>query len=337
MEEKIAFVHPAARTEFFENVKDSLILDFWEGLYSFFDVPRASFQKYRYGKLLIPATLFEAMLSGFSIADRDYFEGKISRRPASWGASLGGKATQALHPELYWNSPGLAKLLEHSRKKAQQRSFDINLPLTEDLCEFLGAFIGDGFVGSYRGHNIIEISGDSTLDQDYLTSHLPEICKNLFGGLRGRVNYVKGKNAMRLRFHSKSLLKLLTERFKFPLGLKSHSVRIPEELMSAEDNFVFATIRGIFDTDGCVFFDKRKHYRRHYPRITFQTVSKQLYLQLKSFLGRYFRLHARKKSRREVYSIEIYGHSQLKKYLRLIGFSNRRHLSKCLEIAPTGI
>ena len=48
-------------------------------------------------------------------------------------------------------------------------------------------------------------------------------------------------------------------------------------------------IRGIFDTDGGVFLDKRKIYKTKYPRIIFQTVSKPLFEQLSSILSKNFK------------------------------------------------
>lgn len=61
--------------------------------------------------------------------------------------------------------------------------------------------------------------------------------------------------------------------------------------MQSKDELVRATIRGIFDTDGCVFIDKRKSYKLYYPRIALQTVSKDLYNQLVSYLSRHFSLY----------------------------------------------
>ena len=42
---------------------------------------------------------------------------------------------------------------------------------------------------------------------------------------------------------------------------------------------------------GCVFIDKRKSYKLYYPRIALQTVSKDLYNQLVSYLSRHFSLY----------------------------------------------
>lgn len=160
-------------------------------------------------------------------------------------------------------------------------------------------------------------------------------------GLKFHTSFPKASNSIRTINNSKFLSFLLTKRFGFPLGVKCHAVKIPEEIINSETTFVFATIRGIFDTDGCVFIDKRNAYKNPYPRITFVTVSKQLYLQLKAFLENYFSLYCAKKmpaeseyNRSPRYEITIYGKKQLEKWVQLIGFSNERHLSKIKTLKP---
>ena len=90
-----------------------------------------------------------------------------------------------------------------------------------------------------------------------------------------------------------------------------------------------ATIRGIFDTDGCVFLDKRKAYKKPYPRVTLQSASIDLINQLEDYLSKDFNLYVNK-SNRDGYRnyIEIYGHKQLERFLKQIGFSNKRHLNR---------
>ena len=90
-----------------------------------------------------------------------------------------------------------------------------------------------------------------------------------------------------------------------------------------------ATVRGIFDTDGCVFLDKRDPYKKPYPRITLQLSSQKLINQLENHLSRNFKLYVNRNNRDGYRNyIEIYGHGQLEMFLKQIGFSNKRHLSK---------
>lgn len=201
-------------------------------------------------------------------------------------------------------------------------NFDDKQPLSKELCEFIGAFIGDGCIGKCGSYYFVQFTGHSELDKEYHLNTVIPIAKKLFN-LIPSVRYID--NTIRISLYSKKLISMLHERFGMPLGPKSKTVEIPKEILNSNPSNVFFTIRGIFDTDGCVFIDKRKIYLKPYPRITLQTVSKPLYHQLKNYFNLYHRENM--KGKQNAY-IEVYGHVQIDKWLKLIGFSNRRHLSK---------
>ena len=94
-----------------------------------------------------------------------------------------------------------------------------------------------------------------------------------------------------------------------------------------------STIRGLFDTDGGIFFDKRKSYCKPYPRIFFNTVSKGLFSQVSDFLSRNFKFYSSYRKENKSYGLEIYGYKNLKKWMTLVGFSNERHLRKIASVA----
>ena len=132
---------------------------------------------------------------------------------------------------------------------------------------------------------------------------------------------------------SKYLFILLLKRFKIPLGKKCYSVMIPEEVLEDKEKFI-RTVRGIFDTDGCVFFDKRKSYKTPYVRIVLQLSNKILIKQIVSFLNslginnRYHEVIRKNKHKNDAYCIQINGVKNVKDYLNQIGFSNSRHGNK---------
>ncbi|MFA4855419.1 MAG: LAGLIDADG family homing endonuclease [archaeon] len=206
------------------------------------------------------------------------------------------------------------------------------LSLSRDLCEFVGAVIGDGCIDRYltkdgKSKYHVNITGDAELDKDYLSVHLPLIVQNIFNADSG-FYFRKDCRCIVLNIYNELLFSTLTKRFGFVPGNKTFTVSIPEEIIEAGGDFLFAAIRGIFDTDGCIFLDKRKIYKKPYPRITLQIVSKPLFLQLKKALEKHFSLYTHYSPKRECYSLEIYGFRQLEKWMRLIGFSNQRHLRK---------
>ena len=109
----------------------------------------------------------------------------------------------------------------------------------------------------------------------------------------------------------------------FNVGVKNYRVSIPSSIYKSKlVNFV---IRGIFDTDGYIFVDKRKIYKTPYVRIGVSTKSKTLYDQLKLIMlkGKY-NVYTRIDKRYGIYNLEIYGNKQVKKWLKEFGFSNTK-------------
>ena len=248
------------------------------------------------------------------------------------GRRKGGLTTYKKYPHIFENGRriGLQKLLELHN----QRSFDINLELSTDLCEFVGAFVGDGFTGRYCKHYVTQFTGDARYESEYFRSSLAPIVQRLFN----IAPHIKTSgNTLRMNFYSKSLHLLLTKRFCMPLGRKNLTVKIPEEIIGRGQEFIAAALRGIADTEGTVYFDLRPNYDVPYPRIQICTTSSPLASQIRGILEKMrFSIYnyEYERTERHAFHIEIYGLTQLQKWLREIGFSNDKHLNKIRQYAP---
>ncbi len=198
------------------------------------------------------------------------------------------------------------------------------IKLNKEICELIGAFIGDGYLSSKY---LMGISGDKNLDEDYLKNYLQSLIKRNFPFTKPKIYYKKKENTIMLRVYSKQLFNFFLNT-GFKQGKKAHTVTIPKKIVENEE-FLKATIRGIFDTDGCIFLDKRKAYIKPYPRITLQLASIGLINQIENYLKKDFTLYVSKNNRDGYRNyVEIYGHKQLEKFLKQIGFSNKRHKDK---------
>ena len=317
-DKRIAFFNECDLILFFEQLKLTKKYKTWKQFYLKNAIPRNSFNNYKSGRNLLPENIFNKLLNSLDQQNQEVWLQKIYFKNSNWGGIKGGQEKYKKYPEH----------LERFRKiKREMRpTFDFNMKLNEKLCEFIGAFIGDGFIGKYGSHYMLEFTGDSRFDKEYL-NEMAQIGKDLFRIKKPYFYKVKNRNVLRLKLYSKSLLEFLQKRFNFNKGKKCYTVKIPVEIINSDKKLIFATIRGIFDTDGCVFFDKRKIYKNPYPRITFLTTSPDLFFQLKDFLSNYFKLYTRKSKRRGHY-LEVYGQKQFSKWMSLIGFSNSRHLNK---------
>lgn len=207
---------------------------------------------------------------------------------------------------------------------------ELNEEIGEFIGAFIGAFIGDGYMSNLRKKKniyVVGISGNQILDENYLKNRLLPIVKKHFPNTNPRLFYRKDENTLVLLIYSRELCDYLIS-LGFSFGPKSRTVTIPSMIVQSEI-LMNATIRGIFDTDGCVFLDKRKEYNKPYPRITIKIASIPLIEQLETYLSKNFSLYVDKRNRdRKRNTLEIYGHQQLERFLKQIGFSNKRHLSK---------
>lgn len=328
MTDFINFIEDKSKKEFFYNVKKEANKS-WKQIGLDNQIPKCSSERYRNGSVSIPMIVFNKFLNYLSKEDKSVVLNQIKIISSKEWLSLGGKNAYKKNEPIfqYGRLKGLKSMKDRGRKI---KTFDFpNFKLSEDICEFVGTFIGDGFFNCYKNKVYqIEFSGDKRFDLDYYTRIVIPIIKREIPELNPRISFVKNKNTIKIRFFSKQLFCFLKQEFGFKPGVKTYTVTIPERIINAGEPYIDRTIRGIFDTDGTVFFDKRKAYKKPYPRISLQIVSEPLYIQLKNYLSRYFSLNEGKNKNRKTYYIEVYGFESLRKWMSKIGFSNDRHLIK---------
>lgn len=292
------------------------------------NIPRSSLDSYK-GKQAIPEETFHKLENYLDAASKSKFRRNLIIVDSKGWLSLGGKNAYSKNAEKFRKGriKGM-RAIKRMGNKTKTYNF-LDFVLSKEICEFIGAFIGDGFFNCYNNKLYqIEFSGDKRFDEDYYTKVIIPIIKKEIPELNPRISFVKNKNTLKVRLFSKKLFCFLKQEFGFQPGVKTYDVRIPKRIMDAGDEFINRTIRGIFDTDGTVFFDKRKKYKLPYPRICLQIVSEPLYNQLKDYLRGKFKMRTGNYKNRGIYYIEVYGFENLKKWMSEIGFSNNRHLNK---------
>ena len=283
--------------ELIKNFKDTKQFT-WSQLSDFLDIKYGKLNSYYYENTLISED-FYIKLDPKKIFSKFILE----RLKDNWGVVKGGK-----------NSPGTLK--------------KINLPdFGLDLAELYGIMLGDGC--SYRlfyyssrkdkrGVYTIRVIGDSRLDKKYLLTYVKPLIEKLFN-ISVRVCYIKNTNAMYLECHSKSLVEFF-EKIGFPPGNKiKNKLRIPNWIKKNPE-FLKVCLRGLYDTDGSVY--KLTNQNSH--QICFTNANFPLMNDVRNSLLN-FGVNCSKISGTDLY---ITKKSELRKFLKLIGFCNNRHLSK---------
>lgn len=146
--------------------------------------------------------------------------------------------------------------------------------LTELQSKILGILFGDGSLSKNRGSIQITIAGHKFEDREYLIGHVRPMFELLFAKTL-KVLLVNDQNTMVLYGCSKRVALTLHE-WGMPLGRKKLSSLTPATPLE-EVSF----IRGLFDTDGCV-------YRKYgpYKQIQFKSANRDLLTYVKECLVR---------------------------------------------------
>jgi len=169
-----------------------------------------------------------------------------------------------------------------------------------------------------RGVFVMRIVGDSRLDRDYHLEYLKPLIEKLFQ-INVRVGAFKNTNASFLEVHGKKLVEFL-EKKGFPPGNKiKNKLRIPDWIKENKA-YLKSCLRGLYDTDGAVY----KLTNQNSYQICFTNMNKGLLGDVRKgllFLG----INCSKISKKDIY---ITKKSELRKFLKLVDFSNNRHLKK---------
>ena len=184
------------------------------------------------------------------------------------------------------------------------------------LAEFVGILLGDGGITKYQVH----ISLNRTSDADY-ANYVTKLGQKLFG-LKPLRQY--RDNCVIITFSSIELVDFLVS-----IGLRrGHKVRqqvtVPAWILGSS-TLSWACVRGLIDTDGCVYIDHHQIAGRDYKQfcLSFSNASHPLLeMVLKTLQDQ--GLEARIYSR----NVKLRAYDEVKRYFHIIGSSNPKHLNK---------
>lgn len=250
---------------------------------------------YYYDGILLPEKIFER----FELK-KEFEKYIIQKKSDTWGQSIGGKLSEG---------SSIKELLLP--------------PESIELSEFYGIMLGDGNLTKIKKYKIrvyqIKIVGDSRHDKDYLVNFVKPLMENLF---KIKVNLYKPKvaNALYLSSTSKRLVEFLeTKGFK-PGNKITNKLGIPQWIKS-NNNYLRACIRGLFDTDGCIY----KLTNQNSYQICFTNYNPILLNDVRNSLI-YLGIKPSKITKNR--DIMITKRSELQRFLKEIRFSNFKHLNK---------
>ncbi len=149
----------------------------------------------------------------------------------------------------------------------------IEIPLfSKELAEFTGIVMGDGSLTNYQ----LQISCNKRDDNEY-SFFIKGLIKKLFN-VSASICYPKNCLVMKIIVSRKNLVKFCNEKIGLPIGDKlKQGLDIPFWIKKNIDFQKFC-IRGLIDTDGCIFSERHKINGKiySYKRINFTSASPSL-------------------------------------------------------------
>lgn len=203
---------------------------------------------------------------------------------------------------------------------------------SEDLAEFVGILIGDGYLHNNKKKYVIGIVGNPKTDLNYFL----KIQKMVLGLFNVNTKIRKIGRGLRLVFNSKGVFSfLIMIGMEYGKG-KGERVNIPKSLL-IDKKISGKLLRGVFDTDGTIFTSYKKG-SPEYPCIELTTTSPCLAIQTKELLSEKgfrvagIRKYNYKNSKLISHKVSLYGIKNILRWNNDIGFSHTQKNEKLQNI-----
>ena len=228
------------------------------------------------------------------------------------GRSRGGKATC----KMFLLNQSLAK------RKRFITAKEVTYPKKSAyLAELVGILLGDGGITKYQ----VRVTHNSETDFGH-AKYVARLFNRLFG-IKAVITFSKHQKVCEVVVSSKKLVDFLVG-----LGLKvgnkiKNGADIPKWI-KINKAFETACLRGLIDTDGCVYSEKHKYNSRVYtfPIVAFTNHSRLLFKSVKSAL-----FNRGYHPTGKVKNILIRRADEVLRYSEDIGFQNKKHSKRLKE------
>jgi len=190
------------------------------------------------------------------------------------------------------------------------------------LAEAVGIVLGDGniYISKKHGCFQLRIAGHSEDEKEYLLDFVKPLFEELFN-VNFYVRKHQSRNALYVCCSKRSIIETLLEFGLKPSNKSRNKSTIPKWIKSKK-NLLQACLRGLFDTDGCVY-----PLAPQYPnllQIYFKNVNNKLLVEVRKGLKK-MGFNPSKICYNKIY---ITRKAEIKKYLKEIGFNNHKHKKK---------
>jgi hypothetical protein len=299
----------------------------WEQFAHFLHINPRLLRYYRNEEYSISIKLLERIME---LSDIN-FPSNVEVKDQFWSKFKGGKAGGKAVMKKYGRVP-----VDEEERKNQWRKWwdkegsknpqsiflrkEVILPKDcSDLAELFGIIIGDGGITKYQV--IVTLNGE--VDRLY-SKFVVNLFQKLFK-LKPSINKTKSK-AINIVFSRSNIVDFLVSK-GLKLGDKlAQNLSIPKWIMKSRE-YKIRCLRGMVDTDGCIFHETHKIKGKvyTYPRLNFTSASPLLVEQSINILRE---LGFNPTLRRMQRSVQLENIKEICEYFKVVGSSNPKHLQR---------
>ncbi len=201
------------------------------------------------------------------------------------------------------------------------------------LAEEVGLHLGDGSMNFYKKRGFFQLRGHIKDDRDHYLFRISSLYKELFN-LKIKLREMPSTGVYGFQIWSSPLIRFKNEILGLPLGTKL-DFSIPKEIIGDRE-FSNSFLRGYFDTDGCLYLEKKNG--KLYPRVEMASISETFSLELRDILIKsgyrlsYYKEKRQQRGWHDLCRIIIRGDVMVEKWFNEIKPANPKHIQKFNKI-----
>lgn len=300
----------------------------WQNIAGHLRVSARTLRAWRSGKSSMPLSAFKKLTLFANIA----IEGLAPRKlPNFWHIKKAARQGAYARMMLY-GPPGTPA----GRKRGGQAAMSIlkrkhvtrfkllksirKPPRSAHLAELMGILTGDGHLSEYQ----ISVYTNSKTDMDHAW-YVQKLIKKLFG-VKAKMREKEYENTVVTVASSKNLADFL-RRNGMPIGNKLQNGLAAPGWIWKKVKYQKAFIRGLFDTDGCVYMDKHVYRKKNYKYLgwTITSYADSLIEDIKAILQGLGFAPTHRPSQK---SVSLRRQQEIDRYFQEISTHNIKHLKR---------
>lgn len=180
----------------------------------------------------------------------------------------------------------------------------------------------------YNGRGMYQLRGHIEDDKSHYLKRIRPLFNKIYG-VEIKLREMTSTRVFGFQIWNNKIVEF-KEKLGLPLGRKLE-LQIPKEFLN-EKELLIACIRGIFDTDGGLYLERKNN--KLYPRIYISTISLNLTKQISYLLSSlglnatYYISNNQKENKLTSYKIEVRGVDNLHNFFKIINPQNPKHKTK---------